>query len=143
MHNLIAHALITNTKGEILITKRTAVERGKKNFEGGKWDIPGGKVEALELPSEAVIREAREEVNLEVVIKEILFEKSNVDVTKKQVFTTLIYLCECENCDEIKLDEKEHDEYQWLSIDDILVMDDNQLVSYMKEAIMCLRKFNK
>ncbi|WP_244833906.1 NUDIX hydrolase [Clostridium sp. BJN0001] len=49
MHNLIAHALVQNKKGEILIIRRTLVERGKKNFEAGKWDIPGGTVGSLNI----------------------------------------------------------------------------------------------
>ena len=36
MHNLIAHALVRNSKDEILITRRTMIKRGKENFEGGK-----------------------------------------------------------------------------------------------------------
>ena len=56
MHNLIAHALIENGNGEFLIMKRSMQRGGKRNFEGGKWDIPGGKVEAFETLQEAAIR---------------------------------------------------------------------------------------
>lgn len=51
MNNLIAHALVKNLKDEILIIRRTLIKRGKENFEGGKWDIPGGTVEALNNPA--------------------------------------------------------------------------------------------
>ena len=36
MHRLIAHALIKNDKGELLILKRTEQDNGVSNFEGGK-----------------------------------------------------------------------------------------------------------
>ena len=112
------------------------VKRGKENFEGGKWDIPGGTVEALELPSAAVEREAKEEVNLDVAVERILFEKSNLDREKNTLFTTLIYLCRIVNDSEaITLDLEEHDAYRWVSKEEILAMKDDELVSYMKELM--------
>ena len=59
MNNLIAHALVRNPRDKILIIRRTMIKRGKENFEGGKWDIPGGTVEELEFPSVASERGKR------------------------------------------------------------------------------------
>lgn len=140
MHNLIAHALIHNEKGEILIIRRTMIKRGKKNFEGGKWDIPGGTVEALELPSEAAIRETCEEVGLDVYVEKILYEKSNVDQEKQKVFTTLIYSCKVKNNKEVQLDLEEHDSYRWVQADDVKKIDDSEVVSYMKELFLILNE---
>lgn len=142
MHNLIAHALVQNEKGEVLIIKRNMIKRGKQNFEGGKWDIPGGTVEKLESPSEAAIRETKEEVGLKVDIETILYEKSNLDKKKQAIFTTLIYSCRTTDMLDVTLDLEEHDDYKWVSIDEILNMDDNDLVSYMKETIMHLKEKN-
>lgn len=136
MNNLIAHALVRNPRDEILIIRRTMIKRGKENFEGGKWDIPGGTVEELEFPSVASEREAKEEVNLDVAVERIIFEKSNLDIKKNKVFTTLIYLCRTVNNSEtIELDLEEHDAYKWVSKEDILAMKDDELVSYMKELM--------
>ncbi len=136
MNNLIAHALVRNPRDEILIIRRTMIKKGKENFEGGKWDIPGGTVEALEFPSVASKREAKEEVNLDVAVERIIFEKSNLDIKKNKVFTTLIYLCRTVNNSEtIELDLEEHDAYKWVSKEDILAMKDDELVSYMKELM--------
>lgn len=139
MSKLIAHALIKNSKGELLILKRTLTERGKENFEGGKWDIPGGTVGRLELPSAAAVRETKEETNLDVTVEKIICEKSNIDVNKNQMFTTLIYLCSLSGTSEaIELDLEEHDAYKWVTKEDILEMNDNDLVSYMKELMRVL-----
>lgn len=136
MNSLIAHALVRNAKNEILIIRRTMMKRGEENFEGGKWDIPGGTVEALELPSVAAKREVKEEVNLDVTVERIIFEKSNLDRKKNTVFTTLIYLCRTVNQSEtIELDLEEHDAYKWVSKEDIAAMKDDELVSYMKELM--------
>ena len=138
MHRLIAHALIKNNKGELLILKRTEQENGTRNFEGGKWDIPGGKVEMFETPGEAAVRETEEETGLKVAIKGIVFEHSNLDRRKNQVFTTLIYLCGYDNDSEITLNPIEHTEYKWVAPEDILEMGDKELVPYMKGLILAV-----
>lgn len=139
MHNLIAHALVKNSKDEILIIRRTMIKRGKENFEGGKWDIPGGTVEELEFPSVAAEREVKEEVNLDVTVERIVFEKSNIDTKKNKIFTTLIYSCRTVNNSEtIELDLEEHDDYKWVTKEDILEMKDDELVSYMRELIQMI-----
>lgn len=143
MHNIIVHALIENKNGEILIIKRTLIKRGKSNYEGGKWDVPGGTVETLELPVDAVVRETEEEVGLEIKVQNIIFETSNIDIEKNQVFTTLIYLCECNDEDSIKLGLEEHDAYKWMTYDDVLSMKDSEVVFYMKDMIRTLNKYKK
>lgn len=140
MSNLIAHALVINDKGKILIIKRNIIKRGKQNFEGGKWDIPGGTVENMETPSDAAVRETKEEVGLDVKIENILYEKSDLDIKKQKVFTTLIYSCRTVGCLDITLDYEEHDDYKWVTIDEILNMGDEYLVSYMKETVEMLRE---
>ncbi|ORX81357.1 hydrolase, NUDIX family [Anaeromyces robustus] len=118
---------------------KNRIKRGKINYEGGKWDIPGGTVEPMELPSDAAVREAKEEVGLNIKILSILYEKSNIDLEKNTVFTTLIYRCKViNNYYSISLDTEEHDTYRWVTQNDILAMNDNSLVSYMKELIQCL-----
>lgn len=139
MHNLIAHALVKNSKDEILIIRRTMIKRGKENFEGGKWDIPGGTVEELEFPSAAAEREVKEEVNLDVTVERIIFEKSDLDTKKNEIFTTLIYLCRTVNNSEtVKLDLEEHDDYKWVAKADVLAMKDDEVVSYMKELMQMI-----
>lgn len=53
-------AIITNPKGEILLTVR-AFEPNK-----GSLDLPGGFIDAMETAENAVIREIKEELNLDV-----------------------------------------------------------------------------
>ena len=58
---LIALMALVNEKNEVLISLR----KNKKEFDGC-WEYPGGKVEKNETLEQAVIREIKEEINLEI-----------------------------------------------------------------------------
>jgi mutator protein MutT len=51
---------IINDKSEVLLVLK------KRGFGQGKWNGPGGKVKSNELPIQAVVREIKEEVGLEI-----------------------------------------------------------------------------
>jgi 8-oxo-dGTP diphosphatase len=57
----VVAAAIVNPKGEILLSCRPA---GKPM--AGMWEFPGGKIEANESPEQALVRELREEIGIEV-----------------------------------------------------------------------------
>ena len=58
----VAVAVIFDAEDRILITQRPL-----HTSHAGFWEFPGGKVEPNELPEQALVREVREEVGLEVV----------------------------------------------------------------------------
>ena len=62
-HLQIALALIWR-EGEILIARR----RANADHLPDVWEFPGGKIEPNETPAQAAIREAREEVGLEIKV---------------------------------------------------------------------------
>lgn len=57
----VAVGIIENEAGDIFISRRHA-----HLHQGGKWEFPGGKVEANETVMAALQRELREECNIEV-----------------------------------------------------------------------------
>lgn len=133
-HRLIVHGLM-KVEDKYLVIKRTEIKRGKPNSYPRYWDIPGGMVEEGELPVEALIREAKEEVNLDVKVTKIIHEDSNLDESKGIVFTRLVYLCEVINNDisNIKLQLDEHDQYRL--IDSLNDMENEKMVDYVVEVL--------
>lgn len=75
----VAAAIITRPDGRILLG-----QRAPGSFYPGYWEFPGGKVEAGETPRQALIRELREELGLEVdtawpwISREHLYEHAHV-----------------------------------------------------------------
>jgi 8-oxo-dGTP diphosphatase len=57
----VVAVILLNEKGQILLTERPM---GKKM--AGIWELPGGKIEAGETPEQALIRELKEELDIEV-----------------------------------------------------------------------------
>ncbi len=69
MINVVA-AIIKNCEGKILITQRNL-----KKSQGGLWEFPGGKIEKGETREEAIIREIKEELTIEINVESYLGEK--------------------------------------------------------------------
>ncbi len=58
----VAVGVIENSAQKILLAKRH-----EHLHQGGKWEFPGGKVESAETTAQALIRELKEEVGLDVL----------------------------------------------------------------------------
>jgi len=65
----VAVAVITDERQRILITRRA-----EHSSHGGLWEFPGGKLECEELAPSALIREVKEEVDLDVLAYDYLGE---------------------------------------------------------------------
>ena len=136
MNGLIAHGLVRNESGQVLILKRNKWGAdGKLNAEPEKWDFPGGTVEKGELPQAATIREVFEETGLKVTVDKILFECSNYDERKDKVFTTLVYLCTLLGEENVRINEKEHSAYQWINREELKKKPKDELVRYIVPSI--------
>ncbi len=60
---LVAAALIVNDAGGILLT-----QRGPTQAMAGFWEFPGGKLEEGESPTDALLREIKEELGCALIV---------------------------------------------------------------------------
>ena len=129
---LIAHTLIEK-EGKYLLIKRSKIKRGLPNVYPSYWDIPGGSVEENELPREAALREAMEEVNQNLRINKIIHEDSQFDASKDSVFTRLVYAGRILEERDIILDPEEHTDFVWIS--SLKDIESNLVVPYLLEIL--------
>lgn len=115
-------AFIINSKGQVLLQKRSANKRLWPNT----WDITaGGHVLAGEFGFQAIIRECKEELGLELNRKDITFIgssiSSNIKADIKNNHFNEYYIINKE-IDEakIKLQEEEVSEVKWVDKNEII-----------------------
>lgn len=66
----VVAAIIRNKENKILIAQRNL-----KKSQGGLWEFPGGKIELNETKEEAIVREIKEELNMDIKCDEYFDEK--------------------------------------------------------------------
>lgn len=118
---MITHAFGLTMRGiikknnKILLLKR----HPQSNNGACQWELPGGKVERGEFFDEGLIREIKEETNLDTTI-ECFYEAIQQDFPKKST-VQVIMIVKCEKYN-VKISD-EHIDYKWVSIDEIKELD--------------------
>ena len=126
-------ALIANSNGEILLVKSYKW--------GNKYTVPGGHIELGERSEEAVKREIKEEVGIDVepvkilLVQEAIFPK---DYIKHEHYIFMDYLCRTSSS-AVRLDNKEIQEYLWTNPDRALQLDlesftRNLVTEYLRQS---------
>ncbi len=108
---LVAAVIMVDIDGRILLAQRP---EGKSM--AGLWEFPGGKVEAGETPEWALIREMREELNIDVTeacLAPFVFASHSYDD-----FHLLMPLFLCRRWDGILL-PREGQKLKWVKIPDL------------------------
>ncbi len=95
-----------------------ALRRSSGNSMAGKWEFPGGKIEAGETPEACLIRELKEELELEV---EILSPLSPVYYPYPQ-FTIQLYPFICRPCSTVNV-LHDHDAVWWDTPENLQTLD--------------------
>ena len=85
---IVVSIALINNENEILLSKRP-----EKKHWAGFWEFPGGKVEEKETPKKAIIREIKEELNIDINNKCIApLSFSEFDYNNFQLLL-LLYIC--------------------------------------------------
>lgn len=110
-HHHISVAIIRNEQNQLLIAQRP-----EEAMLGGLWEFPGGKQEAGESSEEALIREIKEELGVEITI---LHEFMQLDHAYSH-FTIHMTAYLCAQVDASATPEpKASQQIRWISIDEL------------------------
>ena len=108
----VVGAIILNEKNEVLIMSRKT-----DDFMGGIDELPSGNMEQGENIYEALVREVKEETNLEVVsVKSYIGSFDYISGSGKKA-RQYNFVLDVKNTENIILTE--HDKYNWLTIEEI------------------------
>ena len=115
--------------------KILCMQRGKARYDytSYKFEFPGGKVEAGEENHVALSRELREEMDLDVSIREKDYLLTVEHTYPDFLITMHAYLCKVDTPDFVM---KEHVDFKWLSVSELDSLDwaeaDKPIVEWLK-----------
>lgn len=114
-YGLTVRGIMKNDDGEILIVKR----HPKSRTDPEMWELPGGKVEKGEFFADALVREIKEETNLDVKIGDFAEAVQN-DYMHKRTVQLMMYLEDVKG--EVKISD-EHTDWMWASLEKIKTLE--------------------
>ena len=110
-YGLTMRGIIKNSDGEILIVKRHPQSR----TDPDTWELPGGKVDEGESFDDALVREIKEETNLDCKVGDLAIAIQH-DYPHKRTVQMIMHLDDVEG--ELMISD-EHTDAKYASIDEI------------------------
>lgn len=115
-------------KGEILL-----LHRWPEKSQGNKWGVPAGKIERGETPLLAMIREAKEETNIDIDAQKLVyFDKIFVRYPDYDFIYHMFHV-EFPTKPHVSINPKEHQHFKWVSPEGSLTMN---IVSGLDKCII-------
>ena len=90
--------------------------RCHKEDQPGTWGIPGGKAEKGETPIQTVLRELQEETQIELYPNQVKYHGHRYARIPNWDYVVHLYHAEVKDRPIVKIDPKEHLQYEWVSI---------------------------
>ena len=106
-------AFILNEKKELLLQLRN------KAPEKEYWSIPGGKVEMFETFEDAVKREIKEEIGVEIEVGELIGICDHIIKVEEKHWVSPSYLCRIVKGEPRIMEPTKHLDMQWFSLNQL------------------------
>jgi 8-oxo-dGTP diphosphatase len=116
--------------GKILIVKRSDDDE----VGAGTWEFVGGKVEFEEELETALIREAKEEVGLDITVDRLLYATSFFTNPERKVIL-LKYICKSET-NEVMISH-EHSDYLWVTEEQLSLYLPSHIIADLEKNVVC------
>ena len=111
-------AVIFNEEGKIFLGKR-----GKKaRNEAGKWECPGGALEFGESFEDTLIREMKEEFDIDIEVIDQLAAFNHLIPEDRQHWVALAFLCRIKSGTPKILEPEKCDEIGWFTLNEMRKM---------------------
>lgn len=120
-------ALVINSNNKILAIKRSPTAPANPN----SWDLPGGDLDFGEQPSSGILREIKEETNLEVENLTLLDTEGHIN-DKGEFWVTIAYTAKSKT-ENVNL-SFEHSEFEWVTKEEFLKLKTTSKISQFVES---------
>jgi len=141
LRKVVGHAPIMSTATTAIIYDKEKGLLFERRTDDGKWCLPGGALELKETFIEGLIREVKEETNLDIYNPELLIVKSPVYIKYPNLdevyYTDAVYIVR-EFKGELEHDS-ESEELCWFKLDELL----DNITESQKEYIELFIEKNK
>ena len=128
--NVAAGAVIVNNKQKVLLTQRSF----ERDHHPGEWEITTGRLNQNESFEQAIQREVKEELNIEIVIVSPIQTFHFFRGTEKIEHVGVTFICKYKE-GEIKVDGIEETDYKWLDFDEAInISRDESIKSALKKT---------
>lgn len=129
MNTIVVTAAVIEHRGNVLLSQRK-----KDASQGLKWEFPGGKLEDGEAPEECIVREIKEELNIDIEVDGIL--KAVSHRYSERNILLLAYLCRHVGGVPMTLDCKS---FSWVPVKELMKYDlaeaDIPIAIYLQEVL--------
>lgn len=120
-------ALILNKEGKLLFLLRNKEDK----IGPYKWCLPGGHLEKSLSPERNVKKEIKEETGLDILDCYLVYTK-----TLKNKNKIYYFYCYLPPIYEVVLNEREHIQYKWMSLEDIKKMNSDEFIFDLKNILL-------
>ncbi len=128
-------AVIMDEKNRVLLQKRGA----KASNEIGKWKFPGGRVEYGEKVKDALVREIKEELGVQIEIVRFIDNLEQFLPQEQEHWFVPFFLCRIKSGTPKNLEPKKHEQIKWFSLKNL---PENMAVGNLQIAEKLIKQLN-